>query len=229
MSIDDKLGPISRRLGPIGRAYWHIDEEVHRYYEKIVKRWEQDGHERETLAIGAGITSLMMQFTHNALSKGIFTSDVAEAMHTPIGVYTGVGAGVVLWGIALEIPPDGTRHNGETRIIKHREIYRLWRFLRGPRLATLIGGCATLVVGGVHIAAGLRDLDTNAVAEGAYWTTLGIHGISQSSMLYLADEEPALLDRAPAWKRALDAVKNAIAPAPVPIPVQNYSTTEVDA
>ena len=230
MSIDDKLGPISRRLGPIGRAYWHIDEEVHRYYEKIAKRWEEDGHERKALVRGSAMTALTSDLSGAVLVCG--EPMFAYAKHN-IAVALELYVCMLLPNIAATLRnrrPDGISSDGDRNIISNPVLNQWWSIVRGPRLSTLVTGVAIALVGGMQFAQGLREGDVNQAQYGVGTMALGAATVSASSTIYLMDCEPTLLERAPAWKRGLNAVKKTITPtpAPVPIPVQNYSTTEVD-
>ncbi len=228
MSIDDKLGPISRCLGPIGRAYWHIDEEVHRYYERIVKRWEEDGHERKTLSFGVWAAStgaaLLTPSSEDPMTRLTVATYYLPFLPTLLGnVYIQANN---FFGQSH----DGTRHIDGKKSIEDPFIYRAWKFARGQRLAILAVGCASLIGGGIQVLNGLQEGDTHVLDIGRHICKCGVLCVSTASSIYLVDKEPALLDRAPAWKRWLNAVKNAITPkpTPVPIPVQNYRATEVD-
>ncbi len=226
MSIDDKLGPISRRLGPIGRAYWHIDEEVHRYYERIVKRWEEDGHERKTLVVTCAYAAL-----GSCLLIGpTMPEHLAATALQPLAVYGGVTTSYLARKGRSGAGHDGIELLGNRKITTSSYDRAVWGILRSSRLPELATGCGALITGGIQILRGIQDRDMSTIHAGAFLTTIGVFGITHASAIYFIDKEPSLLDKAPAWKRALDSVKEYFAPtpAPVPIPVQNYLTTEVN-
>jgi len=225
MNLDDKLGPISRRLGPVGRAYHRIDDEVHRYYEKIVRRWEEDGHERKTLAVTAAGGALLTFFASGTPAREIFDTNietVSEAMsygaRIVFSFYAGCSSGHLLMGASIGTH-DGVATIGDQKVVISPYRHRMWRFLRGHRLTTLAGGCGALIAGGVQLINGFRDHDAYALNAGAYLCEMGLFGIGHASATYFVDKEPALLDRAPAWKQGLSAVKDALTPAPEPVPV----------
>jgi len=237
MNLDDKLGPISRRLGPVGRAYHHIDDEVHRYHETIVKRWEDDGHERRDLALGTSTAGALICAT---LAVSVMSGTTIPKVLYSTGHWTRLCAGLGLMGHAYQMTPhllaviegkrpDGILDTADTKIINNPALYRKWRTIRGTRLTALAIGATTTLAGGVQAIQGLREKDAVTTYDGLGLVSMGLTSIFFGSTAYIIDREPSLLDRAPAWKRALDSVKEYFAPSPTPVPapVHNYLTTDV--
>ncbi len=239
MSLDDKLGPISRRLGPIGRAYHRIDDEVHRYYERIVKRWEDDGHERDTLEFASFVamlgaitlTNIGCEVLGSVKERNLTTNE--EIAHLTSAAYCALQALMTSLNFELDKKRtiDGTTqsYTGYDFAVQISPAFgKLRNGIRSLRLLSLATGAGAIVNGGIHLIEGYKIHDPLLMDYARTSINFGLLLLGAASADYIRDHEPSLLDKAPAWKRALDSVKEYFAPTPTTAPAQNYLTANVN-
>lgn len=191
-----------------------VDTEIHRYYTKFGKKWEDQGHSRYSIAIPLSLYGGVMGFGLN-LNQHL------------VGWFLGWDT----WS-NLSKTPYGTKENfslGAITINRSGNFLKtIDRIARFPLFAAGVGYMVKGTYGVVHsIAHGDNSELGNSVSEIGTGSSL----FAMASSLYIKDIEPKLLDKQPFWKTAYHWAKEKVSslapqPAPQPIPIQSYTTLE---
>ena len=196
---------------PIVRAYEWLDKDfLLRQYSKAAKKWEDKGRDRYNLAllfdIPAGIGIILSGAPPESLLGGLNLGDSAVGMYNP----------------------EPTQGNVVSSYEYGTSMIR--RFFRVP---VFVGGAGLTMIEGYNFLSGLVGSHNEPVNLDRLSHGIGL--LSLASSMYLKDRDPKLLDKQPAWRRALeragelsDRIRDWVPvpqPQPVPIPVR-YETLE---
>ena len=199
-----------------------VDEQVLRQYSKLIKKWEDKGRSRYSLArifnssaVGGTLLSIggdLPIFLYS-ISGGLQGADCARNTIEP--------------SIRKDISEDGI-------IAKLPEpLYSFKKISNGIRLPLLGTGLAFMGKGGLELIDYFKTNNSTSLSNAIGDLSFGYGFVGLASSMYVKESDPKLLDKEPFWKTAYekvsDKVRNLVPepnPLPLSAPIGNCNTLE---
>lgn len=186
----------------INRVYEWLDRDVLlRQYSKVAKRWEDKGRNIYTLSSAVGIPSFPLRFLAGNLG-GIIEPHSVRVVNEILNGFIHASDGYYnLDGLRGRVE-ESTDSNSKVidRNILSRKLNRITRV---PYFLSSVGLLGKVAYDAYNYLANGEPMPN----EDFHLASLGLSNIGLASSMYLKDRDPKLLDRQPAWKRALESAK----------------------
>ncbi len=180
-----------------------MDEQILRQYTKIGKKWEDKGRNIKGLTIPLSLVSI-----------GLYWAPIIPII-PGYGYYIGMDITRNLFEKKRDVTSGEIAIDNPMFVI-YRKLHNATRF---PLFAT---GVAMTTKGLIDICRGLAGKE-NLSPESLGSFCLGLSFLSTTSSIYLKDRDPKLLDKAPAFEKVYNWIKEKIQIEPVlqPAPVHS--------
>ncbi len=206
-----------------------IDEDIHRQYSKLTKRWEDKGYSRYSLSMALDSISPILGFTDYPQIK----------IPIPLAPLLGplVVPAIILWGCIegfsitkslnglLFKNHSGIKEQNGKYVVSDPVLYfgeKLGKTIRAPEL---ILGASFIGKGVYEIYNSFANQDASSLSDGLSNLSWGVSLASNASAWYVRDSDPKVLDKKPNWKVGLEKLMEYVSPAqtehsPIKVPVK---------
>ena len=184
-----------------------IDEDIHRGYSRLTRKWEDKGKSRYALS---GIFDVCSVITGVNYFLGVTKDPVNIVKGFLYGLNMGGGLGASSTGLLFE------KLTGCKMVVNHLLdnpiLYCVNKFGKTIRAPELVLGVSLIGKGLYDVYNSLANQDTSSLSEGLSNLTLGTSLASNASAWYVRDSDPEVLDKKPNWKAGLEKLMEYISP-----------------
>ena len=209
-------------LETLAKPFIVADEWILRQYTKPVKKWEDKGHSKYSLAL------MSDAIASTFLTPSRFFDSRITSFLVPFLPYSlGFSFGPSTLGLFLGVSHTGLSESNGKKIISDPVSYYFDKMSRIIRMPELITGISLAGKGTFDIYNYLSNNEPS-LSEGIKDFCFGMSLVFNSSAFYIKNSDPKILDKAPFWKAAYESLRdkmNSLVPEP-PAPQPATRTIE---